>query len=247
MKIEFNSYPLDIFDAQSSKNLMNSIDAQIPKISLSKCSLGESILTSRISKAAGAGLLSLIDTLAIGIYGNKARKCLANLVESQTREINRGSIRLIEASQVNLMATSCVTDYLSSLESSSWGNGAKNIGKAIFGLFEGRNPLDTIWESVKEISDKYDDICQVYHIAFLLNAYKSSPSLVAEIKDLIIETLCNDSSNNSSFSSKNRPKLFYDRTHKTLNDNLSYNLDLIRLAPNYKDLYNPFVKEKNRD
>ena len=72
MKIEFNSYPLNIFDALSSKNLMDSIDAQIPKIRLSKCSLGESILASRISKAAGAGLLSLMDSVAIGIYGNKA-------------------------------------------------------------------------------------------------------------------------------------------------------------------------------
>ena len=74
MKIDFNSYPLNIYDAQSSRSLMASIDAQVPTVRLSKRSLGESILASKISKAAGAGLLSLIDSVAIGIYGNKARR-----------------------------------------------------------------------------------------------------------------------------------------------------------------------------
>ncbi len=244
MKINFNSYPFNIFDAQSSKNLMASIDAQIPKVLLSKRTLGESILASQISKAAGAGLLSLIDSVAIGIYGNKARKCLAKLVERQVHEICCGSVSLIEAAQVNLMATSCVTDYLSSLESGSWGNGARNLGKALFGLLGGKNPLDTIWESVKEISDKYDDICQVYHIAFLLNVHKLNPRWEADIKNLIIETLCDDSANSSSFTCKNRPRLFYDKTHKTLNDNLQHNIELVCKAPNYTDLYDPFFKDK---
>lgn len=245
MKIDFNSYPLNIFDAQSSKNLMASIDAQIPKVLLSKRTLGESILASQIIKAAGAGLLSLTDSVAIGIYGNKARKCLANLVEKQSHEVSCGSMGIIEAALVNLMATSCVTDYLSSLESGSWGNGVKNLEKALFGLLGGKNPLDTIWESVKEISDKHDDICQVYHIAFLLNVYKLNPRYEADIKELIIETLCDDSANNSSFACKKRPKLFHNATYKTLNDNLQHNLELVRKAPNYNDLYNPFVKNKN--
>ena len=245
MKIDFNSYPLNIYDAQSSRSLMASIDAQVPTVRLSKRSLGESILASKISKAAGGGLLSLIDSVAIGIYGNKARRCLAKLVESQVQEISCSSVSLIDAAQVNLMATSCVTDYLSSLESGSWGNGAKNLGKALFGILEGKNPLDTIWESVKEISDKYDDICQVYHIAFLLNVYKLSPRCEADIKKLIIETLCDDSANSSSFTCKNRTKLFYNKAYKTLNDNLQHNIELLLKAPNYADLYDPFFKNKN--
>lgn len=223
---------------------MASIDAQTPKVRLSKRSLGESILASKISKAAGAGLLSLIDSVAIGIYGKKARKCLANLIENQTREINCNHARLNEVAQINLMATSCVTDYLSSLESGSWGNGAKNLGKAIFGLLGGKNPLDTIWESTLEISNKYDDICQVYHIAFLLSVYKSNPSLESDVKDLISESLCDDSANNSSFTCKNRMNLFHNRAHKTLNENLEHNLELVRRAPNYSELYNPFVKDR---
>lgn len=244
MKIDFSSYPLNIYDAQSSRSLMASIDAQTPKVRLSKRSLGESILASKISKAAGAGLLSLIDSVAIGIYGKKARKCLANLIENQTREINCNHARLNEVAQINLMATSCVTDYLSSLESGSWGNGAKNLGKAIFGLLGGKNPLDTIWESTLEISNKYDDICQVYHIAFLLSVYKSNPSLESDVKDLISESLCDDSANNSSFTCKNRMNLFHNRAHKTLNENLEHNLELVRRAPNYSELYNPFVKDR---
>lgn len=245
MKIDFNSYPLNIFDAQSSRILMASINAQTPKVRLSKRTLGETILASKISKAAGAGLLSLIDNVFIGIYGNKARKCLAKLVESQVLEISYGSVSLIEAAQVNLMATSCVTDYLSSLESRSCGNGARNLGKALFGLLEGKNPLDIIGESVKEISDIHDDICQVYHIAFLLNVYKLNPRCEADIKYLIIETLCDDSANSSSFTCKNRTRLFYNMTYKTLKDNLQHNIELVRKAPIYTDLYDPFVKNIN--
>lgn len=245
MKIDFNSYPLSIYDAQSSKNLMDSLDDQIPKIRLSRRSLGESILASRISRAAGASLLSLIDNVSIGIYGRKARKCLANLIEKQVSTVNKGEISIGEAAQINLLAISCVTDYLSSLEAGSWGNGVKNIGKALFGLFEGKNPLDTIWESVSEISDSYDDICQIYHIAFLLNVLQSNSSCQSDIKNLIIETLCDDSSYNSSFSNKNRTKLFYNSSYKSLDDNLKYNLDFVRKAPNFNELYDPFIKEKN--
>ena len=112
----------------------------------------------------------------LSVYNQSASKSLLNSIG---REVS------MEEARVNLMSTSCVTDHLPSLESGSWGNGAKNIGKAVLDLLNFKNPLETIWESVVEVSRKYEDICQVYHIAFLLNVYNSNPSTENVIRRLI--------------------------------------------------------------
>lgn len=242
MKLDFNSYPLSVYNQSASKSLLNSIGGEVPKSRLSSFNLGQAILSSFVSKAAGAGLLSLIDSVSIGLKGQKARKCLSTLIREQTDRINRNSSSLLEEARVNLMATSCVTDHLASLESGSWGSGAKNIGKAVLGLLSFKNPLDTIWESVVEVSRTYEDICQVYHIAFLLNVYNSKPSTENVIKRLIVESLCDDSNGESSFSGKKRPLLFTNIMYKSLEENLKNRLsDLNGEAGRNSDLYS-FVK-----
>ena len=75
-------------------------------------------------------------------------------------------------------------------------------GKAVLGLLSFKSPLETIWVSVVEVSRKYEDICLVYHIAFLLNVYNSMRSTENVIRRLIIESLCDDSNGESSFSAK---------------------------------------------
>ena len=238
MKLDFNNYPLSVYNQSASKSLLKSIGGEVPNSRLSSLNLSQAILSSFVSKAAGTGLLSLIDNVSIGLKGQKARKCLSTLIREQTNRINRNSSVLLEEACVNLMATSCVTGRLASLESGSWGNGAKNIGKVVLGLLSFKNPLDTIWESVVEVSRKYEDICQVYHIAFLLNVYNSKPSTGNVIKKLIVESLCDDSNGESSFSTKKRPFLFSDIMYKSLEENLKNRLSALNGdAGRNSDLY----------
>ena len=242
MKLDFNSHPLSVYNQSASKSLLSSIGREVPNSRLSSFNLSQAILSSFVSKAAGAGLLSLIDNVSIGLKGQKARKCLSTLIREQTDRINRNSSALLDEARVNLMATSCVTDHLASLESGSWGNGAKNIGKAVLGLLSFKNPLETIWESVVEVSKKYEDICQVYHIAFLLNVYNSKPSTENVIRRLIVESLCDDSNGETSFSAKKRPFLFSNIMYNSLEENLKNRLsDLNGEAGRNSDLYS-FVK-----
>lgn len=242
MKLDFNSYPLSVYNQSASKSLLNSIGGEVPKSRLSSFNLGQAILSSFVSKAAGAGLLSLIDSVSIGLKGQKARKCLSTLIREQTNRINRNSSTLLEEARLNLMATSCVTGHLASLESGSWGNGARNVGKVVLGLLSFKNPLETIWESVVEVSRKYEDICQVYHIAFLLNVYNSNPSTENVVKRLIVESLYDDFNGESSFSAKKRPFLFSDIMYKSLDENLKNRLsDLDGEAGRNSDLFS-FVK-----
>lgn len=242
MKLDFNNYPLGVYNQSASKSLLKSIGGEVPNSKLSSLNLSQAILSSFVSKAAGIGLLSLIDNVSIGLKGQKARKCLSTLIREQTNRINRNSSALLEEACVNLMATSCVTEHLASLESGSWGNGAKNIGKAVLDLLSFKNPLDTIWESVVEVSRKYEDICQVYHIAFLLNVYNLKPSTENVIKKLIVESLCDDSNGESSFSTKKRPFLFSDIMYKSLEENLKNRLSVLNgEAGRNSDLY-PFVE-----
>lgn len=241
MKLDFNSYPLNVYNQSAPKSLLNSIGGEVPNSRLSSFNLSQAILSSFVSKAAGAGLLSLIDNVSIGLKGQKARKCLSTLIREQTNRVSHNST-ILEEARVNLMATSCVTEQLASLESGSWGNGAKIIGKAVLGLLSFKNPLETIWESVVEVSRKYEDICQVYHIAFLLNVYNSKPSTENVIKRLIVESLCDDSNGESSFSAKKRPYLFSNIMYKSLEENLKNRLsDLNGEAGRNSDLYS-FVK-----
>ena len=241
MKLDFNSYPLSVYNQSASKSLLKSVGGEVPNSRLSSFNLSQAILSSFVSKAAGAGLLSLIDNVSIGLKGQKARKCLSTLIREQTNRVSHNST-ILEEARVNLMATSCVTEQLAFLESGSWGNGAKNIGKAVLGLLSFKNPLETIWESVVEVSRKYEDICQVYHIAFLLNIYNLKPSTENVIKRLIVESLCDDSNGESSFSAKKRPYLFSNIMHKSLEENLKNRLsDLNGEAGRNSDLYS-FVK-----
>ena len=131
------------------------------------------------------------------------------MINKQVGLIKCNSYTLLEEAQFNLMATSSITGYLSLLESKSFGNGVKNIEKTLIGLLSLRNPLDVLADSVMEISNTYNDFCQVYHIAFLLNVYSSIPETKDICKKLIIESLCNDNEGNSDFSNKKRRTLFF--------------------------------------
>lgn len=243
MKLDFNTYPLSVYSQSTSKNILKLIGGCIPQSRLSRSSTGLAILSSFVSRAAGAGLLSLIDNVSLGLKGEKARKCLANLIREQTSRVNRNPSKLLEESQINLMATSCVTGYLGSLESASFGNGAKNIGKALIGILSLKNPLEVIMESVTEVCDKYDDICQVYHIAFLLAVYNSNTRMEDTIKRLITESLCNDDGGESDFSIKKRPVLFSGVQYKTLEENEKNRMGFLTEGTRgVGDLYDPFVK-----
>lgn len=250
MKIDLNSYPLNVYNQQEVRNILETIENHLPNSRFNNSSLCQSMLSSciakNIGKAAGVGLLSLIDSIEIGQRGLQARECLSQLIDEQVKRVTNTPSKLILESQINIMATACITNYLSSLENSSWSNGVQNIGKAVLGIFQLKNPLNVIWESVLEISNKYENICQVYYIAFLLNVYNSVPQIGDTIKKLIIESLNDDSDGNSRLSTKKMPLLFNNVSNKTLTDNLKTRLDFLKKSVSEnKRLYNPFVKWQN--
>ena len=248
MKLYFENYPLNVYEKPASKLLLKSIDQDVPKVQGKRSSIGQIILSSYVSKFAGAGLLSLIDSISIGIKGEKARKCLAELIQSQTTRVKQDPSTLLQEAQINLMASACVTEYLANLESDSVGNGVKNMGKVLLGLLSLRNPLEVIAESVIEDAEKYDSICQVYFIAFLLNVYNTVPQTENLIKQLIIESLYY--TGEITLDRKRRPVLFSDVQYKSLEENLKNRLSILSPGSKIKwDLYDPFVewrKELNR-
>ncbi len=165
------------------------------------------------------------------------------MIRKQVNDVVNKSSSLLLESQFNLMATSCITSYLCSLESASWSNGVKNLGKIALGLLSLEDPRNVIYESVKDMTDKYDNICQIYHVAFLLEMYSSYPSQGDLIKKMITESLCNDSRGEKSMLTKKRPILFLDVQNKSLEDNIkNRNYFLRNKAIKYEELYNPFVK-----
>ncbi|GEM_PF-6251540 len=244
MKLDFENYPLNIYNYEDCKCLLQSVKGEVSTNMLGGQQIGEAILSSFVKKSAGAGLLTLIDDVSIGVRGNQARKCLATLISEQKNRLY-GPYSIRREAQINLMATYCVTSYLSSLECGSWGNGVKNIGKSLFGLFSGKNPLETIFESTLEVSQKYYDICQIYHVAFLLNVYHLNHQTESMVKEWVSETLCQDYNGESNFCGKKRISLFCDLQDKSLQDNLKNHMSyLIDNTRNIDGLYNPFIKSQ---
>lgn len=141
---------MDIFEKESAKYILNSINNEVPKSEVSRFSIAQTILSSFVNKASGVVLLSLVDNISIGLTGLKTRKSLSDLIHGQVSRVERNSSVILTESQINLMATACVTDYLVSLESGSWDNGVKNVGKIALGLLEFKNPLNVLLESVSE-------------------------------------------------------------------------------------------------
>ena len=80
MKLEFDSYPLNIYSADISTALLKSAEGEISYSHQSKASLSETIFSSFVKKTSGVGLLSLIDDVSIGLKGEKARSCFSYLV-----------------------------------------------------------------------------------------------------------------------------------------------------------------------
>ena len=243
MKLDFSTYPLDIYSDPASKALLSTIEDTIPSLSYSNLSLSQAIMSSLVRNFAGAGLLSLVDNIAIGMKGEQARKGLSNMFKEQAINIQKDPETLVKEAQINLMATACIMEYLTSMESGSWSNGVKNISKVLIGILSLENPLNVIVKSTMEICRKYEDICQVYHIAFLLNVYKANPNTIDVVKKLIIEALCKDSNSSSSFSTKDRPFLFFDSSSKSLYNNLKERIGFLeKETRTYNIIYDPFIK-----
>lgn len=243
MKLDFSTYPLNIYSQSTSKALLSIIEKTIPSYSHSNLTFSQAILSSFVRNMAGAGLLTLVDNISIGIKGERARKGLSNLIQEQTIKVQRNPSILLKEAQINLMVTSCVTDYLASLESESWSNGARNMSRVLLGILRLENPLNVIAESSIELCEKYEKICQIYFIAFLLNIYKANPSTKDTVIKLITESLCKDSNNEKTFSGKKLPLLFSDSPYKSLHDNLKIRINFLsEETAKYNYIYDPFIK-----
>lgn len=246
MKLNFEIFPLNVYQNTMAISLLKEIDSIIPQIQHSRLSISQYILSSFVKKVAGGWAASLIDNVVIGSGGVIARNCLADLIHNQINRINCNPSLILKETQLNLMASCCVTDYLSHLECSSIGSTIRVVAKTALSMLRNlsfRRGLEEINNEVIEISEKYDDICQVYHIAFLLNVYCSNQRTKEIVIKLITESLCNDNQGILAFSSKKRPVLFSNFQYKTLEDVLQNKLDfLITETKNIKNLYDSFIK-----
>ncbi len=106
MKADLNSYPLNIYNEETSKLLLAEVD-----------------------KGLEDGL-PLFDTVSVGIKGKKVRKCLGDLIREQTMRVNNGSSSILEEAQLNIMAVASITDYLVHSESGSWVTIVKSLVSA---------------------------------------------------------------------------------------------------------------------
>ena len=248
MKLDFNSFPLNIYNEVKAQSLLESVNFEMAKSRSGRFDAVQFIGSSVVKKLCGGSFAFLLENLSMWYNEAKARRCLSKLIDEQVNRVKCDSSALLEMAQANLMISYCVTDYLNGLVSSSCGNAVKSCGKVIAGLFKRKDPRDVIWNSILVETKKWYDICQCYHIAFLLNVYNSIPDSEAEIRSLITESfrsnICEE--NVPLFSSKERPILFSNIQYKSLSENLEKRIGVLAAGITkelYDDLYEPFIKE----
>lgn len=245
MKLDFSCPPLDIFNSEISKALLNEISVQMPSFT-SQANATESIFSTLLSRVINCGAIVAADNLSLRLKYKKAKACLNDLILKQKNKVINNPSSLIQEAQINMMATSCVTDCLSHFESRSAENSVKNLAKIAVGLIQLKNPLAVIYESVLERSLIYEDICTIYHIAFLLTVYNSLPLSKQIITQLITEAVQYDM--DQSFDSKERPVMFFDVQYKSLKENMTYRLDILnKYTDRSGDLYDTFVTWRQKE
>lgn len=245
MKLDFTCSPLDIFHSEMSKSLLDSISALIPN-NTSQSNVTESIFSTLLSRVISCRAIVEVDNLALNLKYKKAKACLSDLILKQKDKVINEPSSLLHEAQINMMATLCITDYLSHFESRSAGNSVRNLAKVAIGLIGLRNPLDVIYESVRERILRYEDICLIYHIAFLLTVYNSQPTSIRIITQLITEAVLYN--RDQTFDSKERPILFSGVQYKSIKENMSYRLDILNEYTNQSgDRYNIFIAWRQKE
>lgn len=246
MKLDFSCPPLDIYNQEKAQSLLQDINRELPDVQ-GPVTLDESIVSSLITRATGIGAATFIDGISNSIKSKKAKNCMADLIVKQRDRIISNPSSILQESQINLMATQCIIDHLSNLESNSISHTTQNLGKVAVGLLKFKNPLKVLFESAEEQLRRYYGICQIYHIAFLLTVYISLPKSEIIIKQLIIESISKDSEGDDSFGDKLRPLLFSDSPYQSLERNLTHRLDILfEYTRQFGDIYDEFIMSRQK-
>jgi len=243
MNLNYDSFPLNIYKEPTTQVLFSKKEtlARLGGFNVIKF-----IMTSAVKRMSGLHLAFVIENLISWYKETKARNGLSKLIQEQTNRVKSMPSTILKESQINLMATSCVTDHLCNVEAGSFASGVESTVKVAAGIFQGKKLPDTLWAANMEKAKKYNHICLVYHVAFLLSVYKACPHAEDTICDLIKEATLDDNQDPLAFSNRKRPILFSSAPYETLEENLSNNLAILSAANGINDdILDPFVKWRN--
>ena len=252
MKLDYDSFPLDIFKDDDSKSFLRTIEKDLKQPS-GELSEAEKTVISFISKlislelgAFGVSLATTISSLSMMRKGRKANDCISDIIKERLSRIKDNNTDFLVEAQLNLMTTYCVTSYLSVVECGYLSTGINDLARVICSPIMHLDLKRLFTEKyiiAEEREKKYDDICIVYYIAFLLWGYKANTQNRDLIKDLIKEVLCEDEDGVSLLSSKKLPILFSENEDKTLYDAMKYGIYYVfQETRHLEELRNTFIE-----
>lgn len=244
MNFDFNKFPLDVYNNPVANALLETIEVTVDDSSSKGSSVSQTVLAHYVKKAIGIGSFPfLVDKLFTWVAAKKMQEGISKLISRQKSQIERNPSSLLTQAQLNLMATYLITDFVGAKEAESAETAVGNFVKMGKKLFCLKNPLEVLWESAEEVTLKYVDICQMYHIAFLLTTYTAVPKTKTMVRKLIAESFCGDDDGKLSYTTKNRPVLFANVRYKTLEDNLTNRLDIMSQSDSLdKEIFDPVIK-----
>ncbi len=250
MRLNFYEFPLDIYKEDESISLLRTIEKEYKLNNSDEVSESGKTIFGYLGKLLltfiGMPHMIVINKLSMLRHSLIASQCVSQLIEEQIERTKSNPSVFLREARLNLMTTYCVTRYLAHLEGSMISQGANDLVRSFASMVLGRSFKDYYSEKsiiINERSEKYENFCEIYFIAFLLWEYKLMPDNRDLIKNLIQESLCNDENGETSFIMKKRPLLFSDHKEKNLYDNMTYGIYYVsQQTKHMEELRDSFVK-----
>lgn len=199
--MNYNKFPLDIFQDKTCSLYLNSVRIQCKQDSLSINTVIEQLLSSVISSGVfegASGINSILNRVSNHLLQKEFNTFTHQLLDSIPQNYDIKSVSVLY-----IVLLDCCAKKMEESDIISLGTFSKGLARGVWGTIKNqsfRKGLIAAIEVANQIYNKYADYRIIYYLAYLLNVYKVIDKKYETIvSSLVKELLLYDS--NSDFTS----------------------------------------------
>lgn len=214
--MNYNKFPLDIFQDKTCSLYLNSVRLQCKQDSLSINTVIEQLLSSVISSGVfegASGINSILNRVSNHFIQKELDTFTHQLLDSIPQNYDIKSVSVLY-----IVLLDCCAKKMEESDIISLGAFSKGLAKGVFGTIKHqsfREGLKAATEVIEQINTKYTNYRIIYYLAYLLHVYKViDEQYETVVTSLIKEVLLYDS--NFDFTSSTFSELLSCTSSKSL-------------------------------
>lgn len=172
--LNYNEYPLNIYDDPVCKKYLRSFSTSDDLKMFSADEAIKMLIKSLVCKVADLGIATLLNRKWADWCENMIIKNIAPFTSNQIKRIKDNPANLFQEASLNLILMHSCAESLFENRTNNWTFMPNTIKAAWEGIKQWS--LDVFSEEyekqAKPLKDKYNSFFIIYHLAFLLHAYK---------------------------------------------------------------------------